>query len=81
MSKFYPSMPYRLQLIRVQMEKMAKSVGIPSTHVYAINGLKSGLMSCSMKSPGASTLMMNMVLPPLVPPLVHKDEDNPSPWM
>lgn len=49
--QYFPNVPCRLQLSRVNLQKMAKDVGIDPANVYALNSLKGALMSCSIKAP------------------------------
>ena len=50
------------------MRVLANDLGLRLTMTYALNSLKVGLISCAIKAPGSSTLLMNLCLPPLAEP-------------
>ena len=79
LGQYYPEVPYRLMVVEVEQLNLAANAGLDMFDVYAIDELKVALMAASLRSPGVSTLLINLALPPIPDP---KGYDNPvSPWL
>jgi len=79
LGQYYPEIPYRLMVVEVEQLSLAANANLDMFNVYAIDELKVALMAASLRSPGVSTLLINLALPPIPDP---KGYDNPvSPWM
>mmetsp|Transcript_7239 Transcript_7239/g.8618 ORF Transcript_7239/g.8618 Transcript_7239/m.8618 type:complete len:1441 (+) Transcript_7239:158-4480(+) len=79
LARFRPSLNYRLMLVHGQELELAMQVGLDPHGCYALSELKASMLALNLRSPGLSTLILNLCLPNIPSPDHYSSPI--SPWL